>query len=292
MTAYHSSNPSDHCDDDDEHAHTHTGSCHPYNVNEPDNQQHCADGEHEHRPPTSEWSGWGYSTTGPPTHGEDLCHPRSDVHCLRDGDHYHATYGNNGWCHSASMHPEYHEECSDGQHNHRDRVFPDVKGCHSDNTQHNTGELTQGTEFLFWGTGEIVCGAVGGAAAKVAKLIQKGASALRELITSAAAETGAGEGCGALWDRLVTEEAQQHEANLQQDHNNLDDSDTGDTNSETEPTDPLNYCSPWESFAARGFPNTGKVDLYTDGVSDIQYQGSRDWATARCEAALAAHLLR
>ena len=49
-----------------------------------------------------------------------------------------------------------------------------------------------------------------------------------------------------------------------------------------------NYCSAWSSFAAYGLPNLGKVDLYVNGVSTIQYQGSRQWATARCAAALAA----
>ncbi|WP_420445600.1 hypothetical protein [Candidatus Poriferisodalis sp.] len=48
-----------------------------------------------------------------------------------------------------------------------------------------------------------------------------------------------------------------------------------------------NYCTPWESFAQYGLPHLGKVNLYENGVFVTQYQGSRESATARCQASLA-----
>ena len=47
------------------------------------------------------------------------------------------------------------------------------------------------------------------------------------------------------------------------------------------------YCTPWESFAQYGRPNHGKVTLYENGVSVTEFQGSREWASSRCAAALA-----
>ena len=72
-----------------------------------------------------------------------------------------------------------------------------------------------------------------------------------------------------------------------------DPDDSGDDNSDPAAppvelqTSTGNYCGSWVSFAWMGFPDHGAVNLYENGVSVTQYQGSREWATARCAAVLA-----
>lgn len=199
-----------------QHEHVHgSGACHPLSVNGT-SHSHCPRGHHQH------------------SHGESDCHHKDTQHC-EDGEHSH---GPGDPCHDIRLHPYIHEECTDGQHNHRGLVFPEVKGCHDESTQHNTGDLTRTEEFVFDATGEIICYPAGGAVFKAAKLVAKGAAWLKRLLSRAPVEqgikTGSRIGCDALYDRLVTEEVRQNEAEKKKEHDELDDSDTLDSNSEQE----------------------------------------------------------
>ncbi|WP_419920220.1 hypothetical protein [Candidatus Poriferisodalis sp.] len=68
-----------------------------------------------------------------------------------------------------------------------------------------------------------------------------------------------------------------------------DDSDDADDNGDAD-TPTGNYCSAWSGF---GFFKTngeevGEVVLHENGGSGTSYQGAQEWATATCQAALAA----
>ncbi|WP_428117397.1 hypothetical protein [Candidatus Poriferisodalis sp.] len=298
-----------HCNED-WHEHVHgSQNCHQtyrrLSSSLSDQWHHCTNGQHEHE------------------HNSGQCHHKDEVHC-EDGQHIHELTGRNGnqvdgdlhrSCHDFGDHPWIHEECGEGNHNHRGRMFPEIRGCHNEDTQHNSGELTRTDELLFWGTGEAVCFPAGGAVVKAAKIVAKGASWLKKILASQSAqgtiEIGANIGCGALWDRLVIEEARQHEANKKEDHNDLDDSDTGDANSEPEPATtqalprpptterppapttmttevPPAYCSAFESFGryTSGGEPIGEVVLHREDGSTVSYQGSRSWVEATCQQAL------
>ena len=194
-----------HCNED-WHEHVHgSQNCHQIyrrlSSSLSDQWHHCTNGQHEHE------------------HNSGQCHDEDEVHC-EDGQHIHEPTGRNGnqavgdihrSCHDFGDHPWIHEECGDGNHNHRGRIFPEVRGCHNEDTQHNSGELTRTEELLYWGTGEAVCFPAVGVVVKAARIVAKGASWLQKILASQGArstiEIGANIGCGALWDRLVVEEA-------------------------------------------------------------------------------------
>ncbi|WP_423919919.1 hypothetical protein [Candidatus Poriferisodalis sp.] len=159
--------------------------------------------------------------------------------------------------------------------------------------------------------GEIICAFVaGGAATRVVNAILRGVSEAAQIVTRLAIEATIEHPCDQLWDDLTDwadRTFYEPDTTVPGDGANCDsDSGTGcesggsSGTSTTTPDPPSGssdddsdtstgtYCAPWESFAAWGLPNIGSVDLYVDGTSITQYQGSRQWATARCAAALAA----
>ena len=209
---------------------------------------HCPDGQHEH------------------THDSGQCHPEDEVHC-EDGEHHHymraSGLGGSDRCHDIGDHPWFHEECDDGEHNHRDRVFREVRGCHDASTKHSAREWTRTDEFMYDVTGEVVCFIPGGAVAKVVKLLQKGASWLRKLVTSEAAGWGAGVGCGALWDRYVKEGARQHPDNQRRDHDDVDDESATTTTAAPRPPTTEGPPKPTTTPAP---PTTTPQDAWNDAM--------------------------
>ena len=112
----------------------------------------------------------------------------------------------------------------------------------------------------------------GAAVAKAAKLVLKGASELRRLLTSSSAEYGANVSCEALYDRLIEEEAREHEANQMQDHDDHA-QDKADQDASTG-----TYCSAWSGFGffkANG-EEIGEVVLHENGGGSTSYQGTQE----------------
>ena len=243
MTGCHPAIANSHCKDG-WHAHTHAGSCHRTTVNGT-SHSHCPRGHHQHK------------------HGDSNCHHKATQHC-EAGEHSH---GPGKPCHKSSLHPYIHEECSYGEHNHRGLVFPEIRGCHNENTQHNTGDLTRTEEFVFDLTGDILCSAAGAGVGKVVKLIQKGASWVRKFLSGSGAEIGTEIGCGALYDKLVTEETRQDEAEKKQKHNELDDD---------EGTQPTPTTAPPADDPIPERPNTAQW-----AKEWLRYQNAKDKAEAR-----------
>jgi hypothetical protein len=201
-----------HCSESGAHEHPHgSGNCHDADT------IHCPAGQHAH-PET---------LNGAVLH--ERCHSTTpkDHHCGGDsggdsGYHQHDGLG----CHRADI-----DSCPSGQHEHLGDIFPNVRGCHSQSAQHNSGELEAGDRWVMWGTGEILCTIAGGGAAKAVKLAQKGADTIRRWVTRFAVDSGTSRSCGTLWDKYVLDQMDQDEADKKREHNERAEQDSDDDSS-------------------------------------------------------------
>ena len=203
-------------------------------------------------------------------HDDHDCHPTGEAWHCKPPNHYHGPDGEET-CHSDD--PNYH--CPINKHTHE--WGGETVGCHPDDPSYHDPTVLDEISALLGpvvdDVGEFV-------------IIQASQYYVCRLFGKYVKFVGASSLCQGTLYAVTEVSSTSDEINPP-----ATEPETSTTEGPSAPTvtqpPAENYCTPWESFAQYGLPYLGKVNLYENGVSVTQYQGSREWATARCEAALA-----